>query len=109
MKDYLSLVVKVITTFDEGLFFSLILITDSGAWILDGNNKVYKFDKTREDSVILGSGILPIKGMDNETFQARLEVNDLSNVYLDTRPIDELKTLALGDPLTNNVWKELVI
>lgn len=109
MKDYLSLVVKVITTFDEGFFFSLIFLTDTGAWILDGNNKAYKFDKTREDSVVLGSGVLPIKGIDNETFQACLEANDLSGVYFDTRPIDELKTLALGDPLTNNNWKELVI
>lgn len=109
MKDYLSLMVKIINTFGEGCWFSVIFVTDSGAWILDGNNEAYKFDKSRKDAIILGSGALSIKGIDTNTFQERILVNDLPNVYFDTHPIDELKTLALADPLTNNVWKELVV
>lgn len=109
IRDYLDLVIKVIRTFGEGCFFSVVFVTDTGAWILDGENKPYKLDRNQDSSIVIGSGAVVIKGVDVCTFQTRFEQNDLQGTHLESRPVDEIKRLALADPLTNNVWKELVI
>lgn len=109
IRDYLDLVIKVITTFGEGCFFTVVFVTDTGAWVLDGENKPYKLDRDQEESIILGTGAVAIKGIDAITFNERFGCNDLHGTIIESRPVDEIKRLALADPLTNNVWKEIVI
>ena len=57
-------------------------------------------------SIILGTGMMAVKGIDAEEFTRRSEINDIEGMFLESRDVDTIKTLALADPMTNNIWCE---
>ena len=95
-----------ISTVNEDCYFQLVFATDTGAWFVDSHLKPRKIKKEANTSIIIGTGVLAVKGIDEVEYTRRSELNDVEGTYLEDRDIDTIKMLALADPMTNNIWRE---
>lgn len=106
VNDYIDIVMNIVRTVNVDCYFQLVFATDTGAWFVDSHLKPRKIEKEANTSIILGTGMLVVKGIDMEEFTRRSEINDIEGMFLECRDVDTIKTLALADPMTNNIWRE---
>ena len=106
VNDYIDIVLNIVSTVNEDCYFQLVFATDTGAWFVDSHLKPRKIKKEANTSIIIGTGVLAVKGIDEVEYTRRSELNDVEGTYLEDRDIDTIKMLALADPMTNNIWRE---